>query len=68
MRGKGAQFSGRRMTAGGAKSPNNVTSTFFNTVHFLPKDLRFEHGDTKLVSFPGRPNLVTPLVLLQKIT
>jgi len=27
------------------KSPNNVTSTFFNTVNLLPKDLRFKHGD-----------------------
>jgi len=26
------------------KSPKNVTSTFFNTVHLLPKDSRFEHG------------------------
>jgi len=39
---------GRRITAGGdewlrapPKSPINVTSTFFNTVHLLPKDLRF---------------------------
>ena len=23
------------------KIPNNVTSTFFNAVHLLPKDLRF---------------------------
>jgi len=45
---------GRRMTAGGAESPNNVTSTFFNTVHFLPKDLRFEPGGAKLASCPGR--------------
>ena len=27
-------------------------STFFNTAHLLPKDLRFEHGGAKLVSFP----------------
>ena len=26
------------------KSPNNVTNTFFNTLHLLPKDLRFKHG------------------------
>jgi len=38
---------GRQITAEGAewlrgvpKSPNNITSTFFNTVHLLPKDLR----------------------------
>ena len=36
------------------KSPNNVTSTFFNTVNLLPKNLRFEHGDAKVASCPGR--------------
>jgi len=25
------------------KSLNNISSTFFNTVHLLPKDIRFEH-------------------------
>jgi len=36
------------------KSSNNVASTFFNTVHLLPKDLRFEHGAVKLASMtPG---------------
>ena len=35
-------------------SPNNVTSTFFNTVHLLPNYLRFEHGGVKLASCPGR--------------
>jgi len=35
------------------KSPKNVASTFSNTVHLLPKDLRFEHGDAKHVSYPG---------------
>ena len=34
-------------------SIKNVTSTFFNTVNLLPKDLRFKHGGTKLVSCPG---------------
>ena len=29
-------------------------STFFNTVHFLQKDLRFEHGGAKPASCPGR--------------
>jgi len=33
------------------KSPNNVTSTLFNTEHLLSKDLRFEHGG-------GRKNLL----------
>jgi len=32
------------------KSLNNVASTFFKTVHLLPKDLKFEHG--------GRQNLL----------
>jgi len=36
------------------KSPNNVASTFFNTVCLLPEDLRFEHGGAKLASCPGR--------------
>ena len=52
---------GRQITAGGAewlqwarKSHNNVTSTFFNTVHLLPKDISFEHGGTELASCPGR--------------
>jgi len=44
---------GRRITAGPPKSPNNVTSAFFNTVHLLPKDLSFEHWDTELASCPG---------------
>ena len=35
------------------KRPNNVTSTFFNTVHMLPKDLRFEHGAPNLLTVPG---------------
>jgi len=36
------------------KSPNNVTRTFFNTIHLLPKDIRFEHGGAKLACCPGR--------------
>jgi len=36
------------------ESFNNVASTFFNTVHLLPKDFRFEHGGAKLVCYPGR--------------
>ena len=42
------------MTTGAPKSPNNVTSMFFNTVHLLPKDIKFEHGGAKLASCPGR--------------
>jgi len=47
--------SGAPNQRGGArKSPNNVTSTFFNTVHLLPEDLGFEHG--------APSNLVTTLL------
>jgi len=55
----GAQFPGAlslweyRMTTGLPKS-HNVTSTFFNTLHLLPKYLRFEHGGAKRASCPGR--------------
>jgi len=60
--GKGAQFPvrrvtmgapnhcGGRMAAGASNNPNNVTSTFFSIIHFLPKDLSFERGGAKLVS------------------
>ena len=59
------QFPGRWITAGAPKSLNNVTSTFFNTVHLLPKDLRFEHGGAKLASFPGRHlTLIRPWALV----
>jgi len=38
-----------------SKRPKIVTSTFFNTVHLLQKDLSFEHGgaSAKLASCPG---------------
>jgi len=45
---------GRRMIAGTPKNANNVTRTFFNTVHLLPEVLRFENGGAKLASCPGR--------------
>jgi len=44
---------GRWNTAGVPKNPNNVTGTFFNTVHLLPEDLRFENGGAKLASCRG---------------
>jgi len=40
--------------SGAPKSSSNVTSTFFNGVNLLPKELRFEHEGAKLVSCPGR--------------
>ena len=44
------------------KSPNNAASTFFNTVHVLPKD-RFEHGGRQTCFSPRVPsNLGTPLI------
>jgi len=45
---------GRRVTAWSPKSPNNVTSAFFNTINLLLKDFRLEHGGAKLASCPGR--------------
>jgi len=49
-------------------SLNNVASTFFNTVHLLQKDFRFEHVGTILVSFPGRHlSSVRPCLSLQHL-
>ena len=52
--GKGAQFHGVRITVGGQKVATMSKALFFKTVHLLPKNLRFEHVGTKLVSFPRR--------------
>jgi len=35
------------------KTPNNVTSTSFNTVNLFSKELRFDHGDAKPIFAPG---------------
>jgi len=40
------------MIVGAPQSPNNVSSTFFNTVHLFPKDLKIS-GSNK-----GAPNLL----------
>ena len=48
---------GRRITAWGAESPNNITSDFFSAVHLLPKDLRLEHGGAE--SLRGAPKVPT---------
>jgi len=45
---------GRQMIAVAPKNPNNVTRTFFNAVHLLLEDLRFENNGSKLASCPGR--------------
>ena len=58
-----AQFSGRRITMGATKSPNYATSTFFNTVYLLSKDLRFERGGRHLTSL--RPWLSQNLSMLK---
>ena len=50
--GKGAQFHGRRITAG-SKRHSNVISTILKTEHLLPKDLRFEHGAPNVFIAPG---------------
>ena len=63
---------GAESLRGGAKSPINFTSAFPNTVHLLPKNLRFEHGRAKLVSCPGRhltavhPLCIGPLEVLKR--
>ena len=47
------------------KNPNNVTSTFFNAINLVPKDLRFKHGAPNLLLAPGPSNLVTPLCTMR---
>jgi len=42
-------YEGAEWLQGAPKSPNNVTCTFFNTLHLLPKKLRFEHGAPNLL-------------------
>ena len=42
------------------KSRYNATSTFFNTVHLLPKDLKFEMGRQTCFLSLAPSNLVTP--------
>ena len=49
-----SHYGGAKRLQGAPKSPNNVTSAFFNTVNLLPNNLRFEHGGAKLASCPGR--------------
>ena len=52
--GKGGTIIRAPNNYGGAENPNSITSAFFNPQHLLPKDLRFEHGDAKVASYPGR--------------
>ena len=46
-------YGGAKSLRGAPKSPNNVRSTFFNTVHLPPKDFRFEHGGPNLFVTSG---------------
>ena len=45
---------GAEWLRGAPQSPNNISSIFFNTLHLLPKDVRFKHGGAKLAFWPGR--------------
>ena len=57
---------GHQMIAGAPKNPNNVTRTFFNAIHLLPEDLRFENGGCQTCFLPrAQSNLVTPLRVIQ---
>jgi len=47
-------YGGAKSLRGALESLNKGTSTFFNTVHLLPKDLRFVHGNAKPASCPRR--------------
>jgi len=54
-----AQRGGQRgHNSPGAEKSQQCRKYFFNTVHLLPKDLRFEHGGAKLASCPG-PHLTS---------
>ena len=60
---------GRQLTPREPKRPNNVTSSFFKTVHLLPKNLRFENGDAKLASHPWlNLTLLRPCSLITKMS
>jgi len=58
---------GRQIIARAPKNPNNVASTFFNTVYLLPKDLRFEHGGATLVSCSDQGR-IHPVILGRAIS
>ena len=62
---RGAQFSGRRITAGAPKSPNNVTSTFSPAVQLFPRDY-FRTLGRQTCFLPRAPsNLVKSLLSMQ---
>ena len=59
--GGAKSYRGRRIAAGASKSPNNATSTFFTSIHLLPKDLFRTWGRQTCFLPPAPSNLVTPL-------
>ena len=65
----GARFPGRQITIGEPKRPNNVISYLSNTLHLLPKDLRFEHESPNLLFTPRaiQPRYATNWMVLDFI-
>jgi len=51
-RNEGGTIPRARNHCGVAEKPNNVTCTFFCTVHLLPKNLRFEHEAPNVIRLP----------------
>jgi len=47
---------------GERKSPNNIARFFFDTVHFLQKDLRFEHVSPEVFLARAPSKLGMPLL------
>ena len=61
-RGEGGTIPRAPIHCGGPKNNNNVVSTFFKTVHLLPKRLQVRTWGRQTCFFPQAPsNLVTPL-------
>jgi len=58
--GKQGRHKGGTIPRGAPKSPNSVTSTFFNTVHLLQKDLIRTWGRQTFFLPRAPSNLVTP--------
>ena len=52
--GKGVIIPRAPIDCGRCRKVLTMSQVLFNTVHLLPKDLRFENGGAKLVSCPGR--------------
>ena len=50
---RGHKYPGAELLRGAPRSPNNVTSTFFNAVDLPLKDISFEHEAPNLLLAPG---------------